>query len=544
MSYDQPVPGPPPGNPPTNPTGTGPTTEYLGGTTPPRRHRGRVWAVVVVAAVAVVALAGATAWAVVHFLGAGPQPVTAAPANTLAYVGLDLDPSGGQKLEALRIFRKFPALKDELGIASSDDLEQAVLEKLVKQSSCTGLDYDQDIKPWIGDKVGFGMVPGGQSEGPPVPFGVVQVTDEDKARTGVDALEGCDSTGGTKLGIGFINDYMVVAETDSVATRIVDDVENGSLADDPTYQKWVDRAGGDGILTGYLSPDGATAVASEVGPFGENLTPGPMLTSTTAADEGPALDDFEGGAVVARFEDESLKVELAAGGLPTQVATGGDSGVTDLPSSTAVAFGFGVSDDYAQKLIDGLRRSMGSDQVDAMLSEVQSSTGLSLPEDLQTLLGDGVSVAVDDSVDLGALFGGSGSPSDLPVGLRINGDPATIMPVLQKLLQSTGAGSQGLVVEQRDQAVALGLSSDYVKRLADDGDLGGQSRFTQALPDLQNGGGALYVDFDAGDWLVHTLDSAPDSDQLRANLQPLSALGLTADADGSTVHAVLRLSTD
>ena len=530
MSYDQPA----------------PTPEYLGGPTPPARHRGRVWAIVVVAAVAVACLAGASAWAVLHFLGAGPQPATAAPANTLVYVGLDLDPSGGQKVEALRTLRKFPALKDKLGIGTSDDLKQAVLEKLVKESDCSGLSYDDDIGPWIGDKVGFGMVPGEQSEGSPVPFGVVQVTDEDKARDGITALEACDSSGSTKIGTAFVNDYMVVAETDATAARIAKAAEAGSLSDDPTYQKWVEKAGGDGILTAYLSPDGAKAAASEMGPLEGNFTPGAMLTSTPAADGNAsgALDDFQGGAVVARFDDESLKVELAAGGLPTQVATGGDSGVTDLPSSTAVALGFGVSDDFAEKLVEGLRRSMGDDQVDSMLSEVQSSTGLSLPGDLQMLLGDGFSVAVDDSIDLGALFGGAGSPSDLPVGVRINGDSATIMPVLEKLLQSTDAGDQGVVVEERDHAVALGLSSAYVQRLVEDGDLGGQSRFSKALPDLHSGAGALYVDFDSGDWLVHTLDGAPDSEELRANLEPLSALGVTGDADGRTVHAVLRLSTD
>jgi hypothetical protein len=193
-----------------------------------------------------------------------------------------------------------------------------------------------------------------------------------------------------------------------------------------------------------------------------------------------------------------------------------------------------------------MRRSMGSDEVDSLLSEVESGTGLSLPGDLQTLLGDGVSVAIDDSIDLGAFFGGTGgsSPSDLPLGLRINGDPAQVMPVLQKVMDATGAGAQGVVAEQGSGAVAVGVSPDYVKRLAADGDLGGQSRFAKALPDLQAGGGALYVDFDSGDWLVHTLDDAPDSADLRANLQPLSALGITGHTDGSTVHAVLRLSTD
>jgi hypothetical protein len=527
-------------------------TEILG-EAPPSRHGGRRWGLVGGAGVAVVGVAAAAAWGVSQFLGAGPGPATAAPANALAYVGLDLDPSGGQKIEALKTLRKFPALKEQLGIGSSDDLKRSVLERIIKESSCDGLDYAADIGPWLGDKVGFGAIAGGDG---PVPFGVVQVTDEEKARKGVATLDACDSGSG-KTGIGFVGDYMVLAETDKIAAGIVADVDNGSLADDPTYQKWVGEAGGDGILTGYVSPDGAKVLAEEMTPAVHTMTstdaltadpsarPAGALVDDTDSQARKALADFQGGALVARFEDEGLKVELAAGGLPANVTTGGDSGLTDLPSSTAIAIGFGVSDTFAQDFIDGLRRSLGSHEVDSILGQVEAGTGLTLPQDLQTLLGDGVSVAVDDSVDVGGLFSGTGDAApDVPVGLRIAGDPAKIMPVVQKVIDATGAGAQGVAVEQGSGAVAIGVSSDYLKRLAADGDLGGQSRFAKLLPDLQTGGTALYVDFDAGDWLAHALQNAPDSADLSANLEPLSALGLTGDVKGSTLHEVLRIGTD
>lgn len=535
------VPGPAEGSAPAPQQ---PTTEHLDDR-PPAHRSGRRWGLVGGAAVAVVGVATAAAWGVSQFMGTGPEPATAAPANALAYVGLDLDPSGGQKIEALRTLRKFPALEKNLGIGSGDDLKKSVLERLVREGDCQGLDYADDIEPWIGDKLGVGAVPG--EDGSPQPFGIVEVTDQDAARKGVGALAACDSGAGatagdgSDVGVAFVDDYMVLAETDKTAAGIVADLDDGSLADDPTYQKWVGAAGGDGILTAYVSPDGAQT-------FGRTLTDRmtPDLGNTSSGDgqAQQAWADFEGGAVVARFEDQSLTVELAAGGLPTKVRTGGDSGVTDLPSSTAAAIGIPVSDTFATDLLDGMRRSVGDDQVDSLVLQVRSSTGLSLPEDLQTLLGDGVSLAVDDSVDVGAIFGRTGSPSEPPLGLRINGDPAQVMPVLQKVLDATGAGAQGVVAEQGSRAVAVGVSSDYLQKLAADGDLGGRSRFAGALPDLQRGEGAVYVDFDAGDWLVRTLDDAPDSEDLRANLEPLSALGITGRADGGTVHAVLRLSTD
>jgi hypothetical protein len=342
--------------------------------------------------------------------------------------------------------------------------------------------------------------------------------------------------------VAFVGDYMVIAESAKIADGIAADVEDSALADDSGYQKWVDEAGGDGIFTAYVAPDGVRAVLDTMG--------GPELPTGVLSGDGgeltKAFEDFQGGALVARFEDESLKVELAAGGLPSKVRTGGHSGLTELPATTALALGVGIGDTFADDLVSNLRDALGDEAVDQMIQQAETETGLSLPEDLQALLGDGVSVGLDSSLDAGAFFGGSSgsAPSDFPMGVRISGDSATIMPPLVKLLSATGAGDQGVVVEQRDGAVAIGVSRDYVKTLADDGGLGDQERFDATLPDLPESAGALYVDFDAGDWLTSMVESAPDSEELEANAEPLSTLGITGGMDGDTVHVVLRLSTD
>ena len=43
---------------------------------------------------------------------------------------------------------------------------------------------------------------------------------------------------------------------------------------------------------------------------------------------------------------------MAAAGLPTEIEMGGESGLGDLPASTAMALGFGVPDDAVQRMID------------------------------------------------------------------------------------------------------------------------------------------------------------------------------------------------
>ena len=84
--------------------------DYLESVRTEHPRRRRLWAIgAVVLAVAVSAVGGFT---LANFLGAGPSPATAVPADAIAYLALDLDPSGGQKVEALKTLRKFPALRE------------------------------------------------------------------------------------------------------------------------------------------------------------------------------------------------------------------------------------------------------------------------------------------------------------------------------------------------------------------------------------------------------------------------------------------------
>ncbi len=94
--------------------------EYLGaGGVPPQSEgggsaagRGRRAGLVAAAAAAVVVAVGAGAYGVVQLLAGGSSPATAVPADAVAYLSLDLDPSAAQKLEAFKILRKFPSIKE------------------------------------------------------------------------------------------------------------------------------------------------------------------------------------------------------------------------------------------------------------------------------------------------------------------------------------------------------------------------------------------------------------------------------------------------
>ena len=545
------VPGPTDGSEP-EPTGAE-QVEYLGDHRPEKSRGGRRTALVVGATAGAVGVAAVGAWAVGQFMSGGPAPATAVPSNAFVYLALDLDPDGGQKLEAVQTLRKFPAIREELGIEAESDLRRVLFEAISADSPCADLDFAEDVDPWLGGKLAVAVVPG---ESEPTPLFVVQVKDTDLAREGVDRIADC--AGEDAPGIGFVDDFMVVAETDDLAEGIVSDAEGGSLADDGDFQRWIDEAGGSGVVEGYVSADAPQYFADELQlPMGTEAASaasassalvGPVAapgSSTPPPGVSEMLEEFQGAAMVLRFDDEALELELAAGGLPAQVETGGDSGIEDLPASTALALGFSVADEAVQDMIDGFLSSsgVGEDEFTTLLEQAEAQTGLELPEDLQTLLGEGLAGAVDSSLDVEAFVESTGDPADIPAGVRIVGDPAEITEVLDKLLAAAGPVAEDVVVEEGDGVVAIGLDADYVATLAGDGELGDQDRFQAALEDVDSRTGAVYVDFDAGDWLTEL--AATDGDErIEENVEPLDSLGVGGWIDGEVSHGVVRLTTD
>ncbi len=553
---------------------------------------GRRWGLVAVGAAAAVGVVGAGAWAASLLLGGGPSPATAVPGNALAYLALDLDPSATQKLAALETMRKFPALDDRLGLGASDDLRRWLFDGLVADSPCEGKVGFDEVDAWLGSRIAFGVVPG--DEEPVAPFFVVQVTDQEAATAGVADLFGCG--GEDEFGTAPVDDYLVVAQSTAIATRIAAAAEQANLADDPEFQRWTASAGDPGVVTGYVAAAAADELGDAIteefggddaatsglagraaprlsgdlpddlptdfptefpggpglgGPGGMGGLLGPGMLTGQLDGITRALEGFDGAAMVVRFADGSLEVEAVAAtpdGLPD--VRGGDAQVAELPGTTALAVGIPVDDGFAEQFIDGMRDQAREDDVDDMLADAERELGMNLPEDLQALLGTGVSLAVDSSLDIeaagealfGTLFGApvaaEGTP--LPFGLRIAGDPASIMPPLQKLLDA-GAGDLGLVTAEGDGAVAVGLDPDYLAELAGSGDLGDQQGFQDAVADPS--APSMLLDFNAGDWL-DTLVAEADDPEMAENVAPLRAFGVSGSQGDGVWRIVTRLTTD
>jgi hypothetical protein len=162
---------------------------------------------------------------------------------------------------------------------------------------------------------------------------------------------------------------------------------------------------------------------------------------------------------------------------------------------------------------------------------------------VETLLGRAAVLSVGGDLDPDALTE-STDGSDVPVGLTVQGDPEAVEEVLDKLRAQLPPDQAELIgSDSNGDTVAIGPSSDYRSALlAEGGTLGDSAAFRDVIGAADRAGVLLYVDFDAGDnWLVALVQ---DDQELADNLEPLSALGLTAWLDGDVSHSVLRLTTD
>ena len=529
--------------------------EYVGSGSAPgpveRRGSGKKWVVLGGVAVGVAAVVGIGGWAAFSLLASGSQPSAAIPASAVGYVSLDLDPSASQKIEAFKILKKFPGIEKELHMDSGDDLRRHVFDLMQDDGACKDLDYADDVEPWIGDRVAVAAMPAEKNS--TAALVALQVSDEDAAATGIERLLKCNDADDA-VGFSFMDDYVLISETKKQADRYAADAEEGSLADDENFQKWTEEVGDPGFVTMYASAD-APSYALDLQ---EELMSSSMESSSgqleLTADGGPVdeqmkkmYEDFEGMAGVLRFEDGAAEMEFVAGGLPAGLPAsrdGADNAITSLPASTGAAMSVSLADGWSQDYLDQMLAMLGDDAgLEDSITQLEAQTGLSLPEDIETLLGDSVSVAVDSGIDFEAA---TQDPTAVPAGIKVLGDPDEILAVVDKIKANFGPQADVVVVESSQDAVAFGFDQDYVDSLLEDGRLGDDEAFKNVVPEAEKAAGVFFIDFDAGDgWADEFADFAGSGDpKATENVKPLDALGASAWVDGGVEHGLLRLTTD
>jgi len=551
----------------------------------------RKWWYVGAGAVATVALVagGTIAAATVFKVQRDPGPAAALPADTLAYAAFDLNPSAGQKIEAIRALRKLPSFLHDAKLDPTTDLREKAVQGALGTDHC-GLSWSKDFAPWVGTDLAAAIVPAG-SDGPQ-PVVVVGVKDAGAAKKALPRLLACDGAG-DHTGYSLQGSWLVLAKSKAVATEVADGGQRSALAADDDFTTWTDRTGDPGVATFYASKDAGKTLAGHLdqlaSTFGatedrhgraageghgspsayspsayqsrltvrydDNDTSLDPLAGICGADSATEPGDpssmldaqkaqlaqFQGGAATLRFAGGGFELESASqqADAPKATSSSGAAAVASLPVDTVFAAGGALPTGWFDRFVTGFAAGCGATK-DQVVKGLSQMTGLTLPGDLDTLLGGGFAVSVSGKIDPEAIAN-STQPTDVPIGVKVMGDPDRIAAVLAKL----PAGQTPFLASSKgDGAVAIGPDQAYRTELLKDGGLGDTATFKDAIPHADRASAVAYLDFSRLAPLISKMSgNDPQGAQVKDNLTHLGALGMSTWQDGAVTHALVRLST-
>jgi len=468
-----------------------------------------------------------------------PAAAEAIPADAVFYVGVDLDPAADQKIKAVQFLNHFPAFKKEVDVGDPNaDIRKTIFEKSLEESPCD-ISYDDDIEPWLGTKFAGAAMPPSESDSEPDSDSgdqfmfALEVTDETLAKEGIKKLGACDDAE-AEVGVAFTGDYALMAETQELADEFAADVEQGSLADDSDFTSDLDSMGGVGFATLWVDVETAVKL---YGP--------PELVSD---DLDFLLSNYQRAAATIRFESDSVEVVTSVFG-DRQDVEHGDNKIVDLPDSTAFAVSEAGGEQRLNATYDSLVQAAEKSGVDveAQIADFESQTGLAIPDDIATVLGENIMFAVDaDGLSAEALR--SEDPSQINAGVRFTNDPDELNAIYDKVLAlvEEEAGRE-LPVSKRDldDGMVLATNDDYADKLSEDGSLGDTDAFTSVTDDAASKEFVLFFDFDSiEDQIVQAAQDDGAPAETIENITPIQAFGITSDVDGDYFITRFRLSVN
>jgi hypothetical protein len=464
---------------------------------------------------AVVVAASAVAGIGYQLSGGGTQPHDVLPADTIAYARIDLDPSAGQKINALRLVKKFPQLADELGVKDPDqDLRRLIVDRAA--SGC-GLDFADDIKPWIGERAGVAAV----GTAPDVVF-ALQVDDETEARKTLEKLADCGDA--DNAGLAFSHGYAIVAETQAIADESVADADRASLADDRTFSHDMDNLGNQGVASFWVDGNAVAELESV-----KKQLPQALLS---------VLPDSSTAAAALRAGSSSLELDVVSRALPFATTT--DTEIDALPASTVAALALQGSADQIRSQWSQFIDDMEADGVDSdRIGRFVSALGLKLPDDLVSLLSPGLTLAVGER-NIGTLAQVDGV-SDLDaydIGARV-ADPNAkdAADRLARFLRSFAGATFDATTA--DGATLIANHADALQTSGTT--LGESQRYSDViLPDATNT--LLFADLGT---VIDALLQEDPPPQVVSDLEqarPLGSVGISTKRDGDLTRAQVKLT--
>ncbi len=467
------------------------------------------------------------------FSDSSPAAAEAVPANAVFYVGVDLNPSAGQKVKAVQFLDHFPAFRESVDISDAEsDIREPLFDEALQSSECD-LNFNDDIQPWLGYKFAFaGMPASGDSSSPDFLF-AAEVSNEGDAREGLDKLASCGG-GDADYGLAFADGYALIAETQEIADGYVDDLSEGSLADDGDFTSDLDSLGDLGFATMWVDVEDAI----------NRYAPAALGTE----DLDLLVESYQRAAATFSFESDSVEVVASVFG-NTEEVDHEDNKIVDLPDTTAFAMsesGGKTRVDQTWETVVEAARKQGVD-VEEQMAAFEAETGLSLPDDIATVLGDNILFAVD-SEGLSSEGLTSGDPSQINAGVRFTSDPDKLNELYEKVLtlvqDETG---QDFPVSKKDvdDGLVVATNDDYADTLSEEGTLGDTDAFQSVVDDGASKEFVLFFNFDSiEDQVVQAMqDDGMGSEEID-NVTPIQAFGFTFEVEGDYTVTTFRMSVN
>ncbi len=387
--------------------------------------------------------------------------------NATAYIRLDLDPSAGQKIAAMRLLNKIPAVR-EVQSTTSDPRE--MLWRLIasEEPDLASVDFQTEVAPWLGSRAAMGAL--GTSD--PKYMLALGVTDEAAAMDWFKSRE----SGSNGPDMTYRDGFLLFTDKDDTQS-ILADLDKESLSENANFQNDVAALGDQGIASAWFD----VGALANSGAFDESLL--------SAIGQSPSASEPVNGrmSMALRLDDDYIEFAGNFQGVNNLEVPSGGNQLGSLPGDTAVAFSMVGAGENFTKSWNSISKSLDP----ATISQLEKELGLRMPDDISNLIGTSFTMAfppqdLDDWGSVGPAFGIKSETND---GTRAK-------TVLDDLLSEFGMDARW-ATKQDGNTVYVGSSSDYVKRLADGGDLGAQDAFRLAIPNAESAHVALYMNVDA-----------------------------------------------
>jgi hypothetical protein len=494
------------------------------------------------------------------FAAQADRAARAVPADTAVYATLYLQPSTGQKLNLGELMSHVP------GFADTASLDQKIHEITARLLGDAGIDYESDVRPWLGDQVAISVQPDGVDPEQADMLAVIDVKDPVAAEAALARIA-------SGLGLSVTtetHEQVTVSVTAETSWALLDDVllvgssadavrggldaDSGrvdSLADSSAFRAAMDDVAADHLASMYFDLEAFGASAG----LGEQL--GGYRTASLALLVEPNGLRLEGSAP---FDADSASAHaneaFALSSEPSSLAEW-------MPATTQaelVVFGLSQSLQAAE---DQLGSAEGGEELVGMLTQLRAIAGLglgiNLDGDVLPLLDRETAIAI------------SGLEGMLPTGqlLLRPSDPDAAAAALERMraaLEERGASSTTeqvgaatvtsiavpeigtIAYAMSEGVIVIGLGvADVTAALearADGQSLAADPRYTQAWELAgERGGNELWLDVGA------LVDAAGEelgvTGEARDILLQAGALAMTAparpDEARSDFHVVLTV---